>query len=151
MTKRLRIAVDVDGVLANQIDGIAKRLNPKLDKPIEYEDITHWRYEFEGTDIAREILSAMLVDPTYVSEMPVHEGANEMLDAFHVGDEIVILTARPPEVLGLTEVWLRENRLRFDAIVSAKEALRPFAAGAIGRGYRTTEARALLDWMDRPR
>ena len=41
--------------------------------------------------------------------------------------------------------------IRLERFASAKAALRPFAAGAVGRGYRTTEARTLLDWMDRPR
>ena len=41
--------------------------------------------------------------------------------------------------------------IRLKRFASAKEALRPFADGAVGRGYRTTEARTLLDWMDRPR
>jgi uncharacterized HAD superfamily protein len=124
LTKRLRIAVDVDGVLANQIDGIAKRLNPGLETPIEYEQITHWRYEFEGTDIATEILNAMLMDASYVAEMPVHEGARAMLAEFDADDEVLILTARPAQVLELTEAWLRENDLRFDAIISTKEALK---------------------------
>jgi TolA-binding protein len=41
--------------------------------------------------------------------------------------------------------------IRLERFASAKAALRPFAAGAVGRGYRTSEARTLLDWMDRPR
>jgi len=41
--------------------------------------------------------------------------------------------------------------IRLGRFASAKGALRPFAAGVVGRGYRTTEARTLLDWMDRPR
>ena len=41
--------------------------------------------------------------------------------------------------------------IRLERFGTAKQALRPFAAGAVGRGYRTTEARTLLDWMDRPR
>ena len=41
--------------------------------------------------------------------------------------------------------------IRLERFASAKQALRPFAAGAVGRGYRMTEARTLLDWMDRPR
>ena len=41
--------------------------------------------------------------------------------------------------------------IRLERFGMAKQALRPFAAGAVGRGYRTSEARTLLDWMDRPR
>ena len=41
--------------------------------------------------------------------------------------------------------------IRLERFASAKQALRPFAAGAVGRGYRMTEARTLLDWMDRQR
>ena len=41
--------------------------------------------------------------------------------------------------------------IRLERFGMARQALRPFAAGAVGRGYRTREARTLLDWMDRPR
>jgi hypothetical protein len=41
--------------------------------------------------------------------------------------------------------------IRLERFAAAKAALRPFAAGAVGRGYRAGEARTLLDWIDRPR
>jgi hypothetical protein len=41
--------------------------------------------------------------------------------------------------------------IRLDRLGAAREALRPFAAGAIGRGYRQQDAQALLDWIERAR
>jgi hypothetical protein len=41
--------------------------------------------------------------------------------------------------------------IRLERFDTAKQALRPFAAAAVGRGYRAAEARTLLDWIDRVR
>lgn len=117
----LSIGVDVDGVLANQIEGILPRNAERHGIDLMYESVTDWRLQVGDTDIAEEILSAM-GDPRYVLSMPVHEGAQAFVDAFGEFHHVVALTSRPPETRALTEQWLHQNRLAVDAVVSAKEA-----------------------------
>jgi hypothetical protein len=84
VTKRSRsLGVDLDGVLANQVVGVLPRIEANYGVVLRYEDVVHWRLPISGTgsstDIAAEIVAAQS-DREYVLSMPVHDGAQEILD-----------------------------------------------------------------------
>jgi uncharacterized HAD superfamily protein len=119
------VGVDLDGVLANQIDGVLPIVKERFGVTLTYEDITHWRLPIESelgsSDIATEIVAAQSTRE-YVLSMPVHVDAEEMLGALGNAFRVVVLTARSGEALSWSEEWLRLNGLPFDELVGSTEA-----------------------------
>lgn len=119
-SKGLRIGVDVDGVLANQIVGILPRVKRRLGIQLDYEDITDWRLPLGESDIAKEIISAMM-DTDYIMSMPAHPGARQVMDKLYARHTLKVLTARPPEAEQWTEAWLDKHALNHDGVNSVRE------------------------------
>lgn len=115
------VGVDLDGVLANQIEGVLPRIRELYDVALTYDDITDWQLATGPSDIAVEIVKS-LKDESYVTGMPVHAGAKEMLDCLRKRHRVVIITARGEHALEWSERWLRSNELQYDEIIGAKEA-----------------------------
>lgn len=116
----LVVGIDVDGVLANQIHGILPRVEARLGIRLRYEDVTEWRLPLGESDIAREIAMA-LEDPEYVLNMPLHEGAREVVDELYVENRVVMITGRPYVTRPWTDQWLRNAAFTFDELVNVKE------------------------------
>jgi 5'(3')-deoxyribonucleotidase len=124
--KRLRVkkagplvAVDIDGVLANQIDGILPRIQKRLGIRLSYDAITEWRLPLNGTDIAEEI-NAALDDDDYILSMPVHSGAQHLVNGLYPRATIDLVTARPPRTRSATLQWLSHHGFTFDELVNIK-------------------------------
>jgi uncharacterized HAD superfamily protein len=117
------VGVDIDGVLADQITGVLPRIKRRWNVDLRYEDVTHFRLPIAETDIAVEIVEAMM-DTTYLLAMPVHAGAADFLTQIAQRHTVKLITARPEYALDATHEWLRRHRLRFDEIVLAKETLK---------------------------
>jgi 5'(3')-deoxyribonucleotidase len=115
------IGVDLDGVLADQIDGVLPRLKERYGIELTYEDVIHWRLPVGPSDIATEIVEA-LAERDYVESMPVHVGAVAMLDDLGAHFNVVVLTAREGKTLDWSRAWLSNNGLKFDQIVGSTEA-----------------------------
>lgn len=115
------VGVDLDGVLANQIDLVLPRIHSKYGVTLSYDDVTDWRLAIGSTDIAKEIVAAQ-TDRSYVLSMPVHAGAREMLEDLRTDFRIVVLTAREATALDWSLEWLRRNCLPFDEIAGSAEA-----------------------------
>lgn len=119
-TSGLVIAVDIDGVLANQIVGVLPRIRARLGINLKYDDITEFRMKLGDSDIAKEITSAY-EDPDYILTMPVHRGARDLVDSLYRRNEVVLLTARPPVTKSLTLQWLDRNGFTFDRLLNVTE------------------------------
>lgn len=123
MTRQKIVGVDLDGVLGNQVIGVLERENKRLGLALTYEQVIHWDFKFGDTSFVPAIRTA-LEDPQYILQMPVHEGASQMLRELSEAYVVRILTVRPADVLGLTESWLATNQLAYDDLVPAEEALK---------------------------
>lgn len=121
----LTIGVDVDGVLANQIEGILPRVRARLGIQLRYEDVTQWRLPLGESDIAKEIEIAF-DDSDYVLGMPVHPGARELVDDLYGDNSITLITARPPQTRSWTLQWLHNHGFTFDALVNVKDEKKSF-------------------------
>jgi 5'(3')-deoxyribonucleotidase len=115
------VGVDIDGVLGNQVYGVLDRINTRLGLSLNYEDVVHWDVPLGDTSFVPEIARAMM-DPTFVLNMPVHEGAKDMLLQLREHYYVRIITVRPPETMVLTMRWLTSNALPYDDLVPAREA-----------------------------
>lgn len=121
----LVVGVDVDGVLANQIEGIVPRVRARLGIQLSYDDVTEWRLRLGDSDIAKEIGLAF-GDSDYVLGMPVHSGARELIDALYRSNRITLLTARPKDAKAWTLQWLDNHGFTFDELVNVTEEKKSF-------------------------
>lgn len=108
ITLKFRIAVDVDGVLGDQVSPILLELNEKYGIKLSKEDITDWEYPIVDTKIDVEIEEALL-DQSYVLEMPVVKGAKEGMFYLWKNHFVVIATSRPKETEAATLKWISSN------------------------------------------
>jgi len=114
------IAVDVDGVLANQIANLLPIIKHKHNVGLKYEDVKEWDLKVGSTDIA-EIIREEQKHKRYVQSMPTISGASDAVNALIHKFKIMIVTARAPESDAWTKKWLTENGIPYDAYVNAKE------------------------------
>jgi 5'(3')-deoxyribonucleotidase len=122
-SRRPVVGVDLDGVLGNQVSGVLERENARLGLNLTYEQVIHWDLPFGDTSF-RPAISRAMEDPSYVLQMPVHDGAPEMLVQLKERFLVKIVTVRPVEAITWTKDWLAANALAYDELVPAKEALK---------------------------
>jgi 5'(3')-deoxyribonucleotidase len=115
------VGVDIDGVLGNQVSGVLERVNSRLGLSLDYGDVVHWDVPLGDTSFVPEIARAM-TDPPYILEMPVHDGAEAMLDELSKTYYVKLLTVRPAEAIQSTMQWLGDRGLVFDELAQAEEA-----------------------------
>ena len=104
----MRIAIDVDGVLADQVKSILVRLNAKYGRQWKHEDVIKWDQEFEDTDIEKEINKALL-EKNYILEIETIPGAVEAVATLAQQHWIMIASARPTETQEFTMRWLTKH------------------------------------------
>lgn len=114
------IAVDVDGVLANQISGILPLIKQMHGVDLRYDDVTDWRLKIADTSIDKIIVNK-LEERSYVLSMPLHVGAKKALDLLIRRRYIAIATARPPASDKWTQEWLSKHVISYDRFYNLKE------------------------------
>lgn len=110
----MKIAIDVDGVLAEQVPLALDRLRNQGHRVSKTkEDIQRWDEPLPeaGTDIERAIVES-LEDPEFVLGMEPVEGAVSGVQTLHeAGHELIVITHRPETSLEATEEWLSKHKL----------------------------------------
>lgn len=118
--KELKIGVDVDGVLANQVGIILPRINERFKTNLVYSDVTDWKLPIKDTDIAKLILEYQ-EDDSIIIGMETHPGSisivNELFEKFQVD----IVTARAKSTISATKKWLKNNGIKYDEFINTKE------------------------------
>jgi len=113
-----RIGVDVDGVLANQIQGLLPMIKEKYNKDLTYDEIIDWRLPIGDSSIDKEIVAEQ-EKKDFVLGMALHKGARGVLSRLQLENIIIIVTARKGESDVWTQEWLRLKRVPFDNYVNA--------------------------------
>lgn len=114
------IAVDVDGVLANQIQNLLPIIKRKHGVELKYEEVTKWDLPVGNSDIP-QIIKEELRNKRYVLGMPPIAGAREALNALIRKYRTVIVTTRPSESDSWTKEWLEANKMPYDAYANTQE------------------------------
>jgi len=121
----LRIALDIDGVLADQVGAVLKRIEMDYGQVYRKSDVNRAHWAFQGRDIWMEI-SRLLSDVEYVLAVPVIEGSKAAVQQL-AGHELCVVTARRPEVESATRQWLDRHfpclREYYYAKVGNKQAI----------------------------
>ncbi|WP_141551633.1 hypothetical protein [Natrinema sp. CBA1119] len=108
----MRIAVDVDGVLADHVSAVLSRLRTEHGSFTRTKStMTHWDEALPALDTSlKSEIEAAESDPAFVRSMAPIEGAVEGTNALvDRGHKLVIVTARPEENLPMTHEWLEVN------------------------------------------
>ena len=120
MQNKIKLGVDIDGVLANQISTLLPIINKKYSLNLTYNDIDDWRKKIKDTDIANLIIEAQRNDD-YLLEIPLIDDSSEILSNLSPSYEIYILTAREICTKEATLIWLKSNNIIFDYFYNLKE------------------------------
>jgi 5'(3')-deoxyribonucleotidase len=100
----LDIAVDIDGVLADQVGAVLKKIEEKYGLRYSKEDVNCAHWSFEGRDIWFEI-AELLTDSEYLMGLSVIEGSQTALKQL-ANHCVYVVTARRPETEIATKQWL---------------------------------------------
>lgn len=100
----MKIAVDIDGVLADQVGAVLRKIEENYGQKYSKSDVNCARWSFGGRDIWSEI-AKLLTDPEYVMGLSVIEGSQTALKQLSK-HYVCVVTARRPETEKATKQWL---------------------------------------------
>jgi 5'(3')-deoxyribonucleotidase len=107
-TNKLKVAVDIDGVLADQVEAVLKRIERDYGQKYSKDEINRMHWIFNGRDIWSEI-TKLLTDPEYVLAISVIDGSQEAIQYLNAQDnrDLCVVTARRAETEEATKLWLK--------------------------------------------
>ena len=100
----MKIAVDIDGVLADQVGAVLKVIEREYGLKYSKRDIDRAHWSFGGIEIWTEI-GKLLSDPEYVLQVPLIEGSQNAIKRLFRHD-VFVVTARRPNSEVATKQWL---------------------------------------------
>jgi 5'(3')-deoxyribonucleotidase len=133
----IAIAIDVDGVLVEQVIPTLQRIKEKYGISLSKEQITSWEFPIGNSDIKTEIELAEM-EEKFVKLMPPIEGCIEALSELSQEFNIIIATGRKPITDSWTKDWLNSNKVQFDHFINTRES-----------GKSISEAQFLIDDYDK--
>lgn len=117
-TLSLRVAVDIDGVLADQVTLILAKLNIKYGLRLTKNDIIQWDQKIKDTNIKYEIETALL-DKNFVLSLPIIPGSERGMGFLYNNHYVIVATARPTETEEATRTWV-SNHFKFHDFCNTK-------------------------------
>lgn len=117
---KLNIAVDIDGVLGDQVTPILLKINAEQGLNISKDDITRWNEPVGNNTIDIEIETALLNDD-FILSMPLIEYSQEGMRNLGKHNHIIIATNRPKQTERATIKWLQSN-FAFDEFYNTRHS-----------------------------
>jgi 5'(3')-deoxyribonucleotidase len=115
--RRSTIAVDMDGVLVEQVVPVLQKVKQEMGVELNKGDITEWEYPFEGTNIKTEIIRAER-EKEFVLQMPSMEYAREALQILSKKFDVVIATSRERCTDSWSQEWLDKHGVPYRDFVN---------------------------------
>jgi len=100
----LKIAVDIDGVLADQVGAVLRVIEKEYGLKYLKSDVNRAHWTFSGREIWSEI-ARLLADPEYTLSVPLIEGSQKGIKQL-TDHEVFVVTARRPNAEVATKQWL---------------------------------------------
>lgn len=126
--KRRSIYVDIDDVLSQTIESLIDLLERLHDRRVEVDDVLHFDLEKSFRLDAQEIHRFMdhAHSDEIIESIPPAAGAAEVLEAWSAsGDEVRLVTGRPPTTYDASLRWLDTHGLRHDSLHHLDKWQRP--------------------------
>jgi 5'(3')-deoxyribonucleotidase len=114
LQKTPTVALDVDGVLADQVPHVLAKANPEKHVNMTKSDVTEWDTMI-GDEPFTTLILRYLKEPQFVATMPEMPGAKKGVDMVRMRANIKVASSRPYETQQATESWLR-SKFDFDGI-----------------------------------
>jgi 5'(3')-deoxyribonucleotidase len=102
----LKIAVDIDGVLADQVGAVLKVIEEEYGQKYCKSDINRAHWTFDGMELWSEI-GRLLADPEYTRNLPLIEGSQRGVKQL-IHHDVFVVTARRPNAEEATKQWLNK-------------------------------------------
>ncbi len=115
--RKSTIAVDMDGVLVEQVVPVLQKVKQEMGIELNKCDITDWEYPFKGTNIKIEIVRAER-EKEFVLQMPPMEYAKEALQILSEKFDIVIATSRESSTDSWSQEWLNKHGVPYRKFVN---------------------------------
>jgi len=107
---KLRIGLDMDGVLANLLPVWLEKYNREFNDNLKLEQITLWNWHSLSRDKQGKRIYKILDDPELFKTLPVIEGSQEVLEKYHKKIDFWVVTAAfNPINIPAKDYWLRKN------------------------------------------
>jgi 5'(3')-deoxyribonucleotidase len=103
----LKIAVDIDGVLADQVGAVLKVIEKEYGQKYYKSDVDRAHWTFGGRELWSEI-GRLLADPEYTRSLPLIEGSQQGVKQL-IHHEVFVVTARRPNAEEATKEWLKTH------------------------------------------
>ncbi|MFB6218710.1 MAG: hypothetical protein ABEH77_05955 [Halobacteriaceae archaeon] len=133
----MRVAVDVDGVLADRVGAALDRVRGWYGLDLRKEDVDSYDYDFGDTGVDIGTVIGATASPAHVRRLDAVPGAVEGARALAGAHDVLIATHRRRSLYPATAAWLADHDIPYDAF-----------AVAPGEGKTAVEADVLVD--DRP-
>ncbi len=106
----MKIAIDVDGVLADQVGAVLNVIEREYGLRYSKSDVNRAHWSFNGRDIWQEI-SRLLDDQEYVLGIAPIDGSKDAIEQLAGQDlyDVFVVTARRPNTENATREWLRAH------------------------------------------
>lgn len=115
----MKIGIDIDGVISNFVKNFRVIVRDAYNIDLQEQDIyVHDLYLVLGIS---KIEAFNLIYKCLTQDLELIEGAREGLTKLYNDHEIFILTARPKELNGLTEKWLKKKNLPYHRLIHLNE------------------------------
>jgi 5'(3')-deoxyribonucleotidase len=114
----MRIAVDLDGVLADTMVSVCQILNLRGNGPVTVESFDRWR-AWEIAGITKDEFFRALDEAWFSWETlpPTEEALDAKVGKLEKFGTVDIVTGRSPETVSQANSWLEHHRIPFDAFV----------------------------------
>jgi 5'(3')-deoxyribonucleotidase len=118
----LKIAVDIDGVLADQVGAVLKVIEKEYGLRYLKSDVNRAHWTFSGREIWSEI-SRLLADPEYTLSVPLIEGSQKGIEQL-ADHNVCVVTARRPNTEDATKQWLSTHFPRLTEYYHARTGMK---------------------------
>ena len=103
----MKIAVDIDGVLADQVGAVLKEIEKEYGLKYSKSDVDRAHWTFSGRELWLEI-RRLLADPEYTLSIPVIEGSQKGVKQL-ADHNVFVVTARRANAEAATKQWLNTH------------------------------------------
>lgn len=115
----MRIAVDVDGVIADRIGSIVERVTEAYGVALDPSDIDEYDFSIPGIEVdIHDVIEESTHDPEHLLGLDPVDGAIDGMQTLHERHELVIATHRPQRIHVHTERWLRNHDVPYAEFVT---------------------------------
>lgn len=118
-SNRVTIAVDLDGVLVEQVIPVLEKINRERGLHLIKASITDWEYPIDNTNIKIEIEKAEQ-EEEFIKKMPPMEDAKEALGILFNKFNIVIATSREPNTDPWSNEWLKSYDIKYEKLINTR-------------------------------